>query len=259
MFHKYFFHILEYSWKEIETQKRNQLERQLHENELKSILSDLQQIREKIRFYMNINEIEFENEKLPIKIFNLDISGTERMYDVKLKERIAEKIKLEQICLDEKLIIDNIKKHTWDRLKVKPTKIRSIAADYFIENYPLCDLDERLGNDLIINEILQMPDLVKTINDFQPWTQKSMNSLSIELPKVMQQTAKNIHFERFSTAATKIIDRNLKAKPTSSHLFITPIPTQIIQIEIDDEHQVYEHNIKTYVSIQFHIYYGVGL
>lgn len=239
------------SWKSIEMQKSSAAEVEKSITELASVASELSRIKAKVELLLNANDnVASSDEKLPTKAFNVNKSGTDRLYERKAKERDAHKQKRIQFQRYQQEILTYIKRCTWDRLRVKPTKVRSIGAcDSFIENYTMTELDEKLGNDSNIEQILQMPEIIAAINEYRPWIPKTFSRSTIELPALRPSAMKSKNFERFTNVASKIIERNLKARATSSHLFITPIATEIVnEINIEDSQKVYEHNVRAYVS-----------
>lgn len=238
------------SWKSIETQKLLALETEKSIAEMANVASELSRIKAKVELLLNANDnIEASNEKLPTKAFNVNKSGTDRLYEMKAKERDAHRQKRIQFQRYQQEILEHIKRCTWDRLRVKPTKIRSIGAcDTFIENYTMTEEDEKLGNDSNIEQILQMPEVIVVINAYEPWIPKTFCRTKLALPPLQANAMKSKHFERFTDVASKVIERNLKARATSSHLFITPIATNTDEIDIENSQQVLEHNVRVYVS-----------
>lgn len=238
------------SWKSIEMQKSSAAEAEKSFIELASIVSDLSRIKANIQSLLDANEnIESNAEKLPTKAFNVNKCGTDRLYKTKAKERDANRQQRIQFQKYQQETLEYIKRCTWDQLRVKPTKIRSIGAcDTFIENYTMTETDEKIGNDSYIQQILEMPDVIAAINVYQPWILKTFCRKKLELPAMQANAMKNKNFERFTNVASKIMERNLKAQATSSHLFITPIATETNEIDVEDSQRVFEHNVRAYVS-----------
>lgn len=239
------------SWKSIETQKTSAAEAEKSIAELASVASELSRIKAKVELLLNANDkTESSDEKLPTKAFNVNKIGTDRLYEEKARERDALRQRRIEFQRYQQEILEHIKRCTWDQMRVKPMKIRSIGAcDIFIENYTMTELDEKMGNDASIEQILQMPEVIAAINEFEPWTPKTFSRGKVELPAPRANAMKSKVFERFTNVATKIIERNLNARATSSHLFITPIATESNEINIEDSLQVFEHNVRAYVSI----------
>lgn len=239
------------SWKSIEVQKASATEAELSIAELASVASELSRIKAKVELLLTANySIQSSDEKLPTTAFNVNKSGTDRLYELKAKERDAHKQRRIQFQRYQQEILAHIKRCTWDRLRVKPSKVRSIGAcDSFIENYTMTELDEKLGNDTNIEQILQMPEVITAINEYRPWIPKTFGRNELELPALRGSAMKSKNFERFTNVASKIIERNLKARATSSHLFITPLATETNEIDIEDSQQVFEHNVRAYVSL----------
>lgn len=239
------------SWKSIETEKTSTAEAEKSIIELASVASELARIKANVELLLNANDnTESSDERLPTKAFNVNKSGTDRLYEKKARERDALRQRRIEFQRYQQEILEHIKRCTWDRMRVKPTKIRSIGAcDIFIENYTMTELDEKMGNDANIEQILQMPEVIAAINKFEPWTLKTVDRGKLELPEPRANLMKSKVFERFTNVATKIMERNLNARATSSHLFITPIATETNEINIEDSLQVFEHNVRAYVSI----------
>lgn len=240
-------------WKSIEMQNSSAAQAEESITELASIASELSRIKANVELLLNANDnIASNDEKLPTKAFNVNQSGTDRLYEEKAKEREAHKQKRIQFQKYQQETLEHMKRCTWDPLRVKPTKVRSIGcSNTFVENYTLTKLDEKLGNDSNIEQILQMPEVIEAINVYRPWIPRSFCRHTLELPALRSNAMKSKNFERFTTVASKIIDRNLKARATSSHLFITPIATETNEIDIDNSQHVSEHNVRAYVSIHF--------
>lgn len=238
------------SWKSIEMQKSSAAEIEKSITELAYVASELSRIRANVELLLNANDnTESNDEKLPTKVFNVNKSGTDRLFEKIAKERDAHKQKRVEFERYQQEMLAYIKRCTWDRLRVKPTKIRSIGAcEAFIENYTMTELDEKLGNDSNIEQILQMPEAIAAINAYRPWIPKTYDRNKLELPTLRANAMKSKNFERFTNVASKIIERNLKARATSSHLFITPIATETNEIDIEDSQQLFEHNVRAYVS-----------
>lgn len=209
----------------------------------------MRDIKAEVITLIDANEVEFKETKLPMKFFNIDVMGIESKTEAHNRAMERMKCKLKDFCAEQMSTIHHIKQHTWDAMATKARKLRSISNNLFVENYPLSVLDEKLSDEHIIEAILKNPGLVKSINEFQPWTQKTISHRIIDVPTVITDCERSRHMERFSVAATKIIDKNLRASATSSHLFITPIATQSKDVDIQDENQVYEHSLRVFVRI----------
>lgn len=244
------------SWKSIEAQKTLAADAEKSIIELANVASELSRIKANVELLLNANDnTESSDEMLPTKAFNVNKSGTDRLYEKKAKERDARRQKRIEFQRYQQEILEHIKRCTWDQMRVKPTKIRSIGAcDIFIENYTMTELDEKMGNDANIEQILQMPEVIVAINESEPWTPKTFNRRKMELPTPPANLMKSKVFERFTNVAAKIMERYLNARATSSHLFITPIPTETNEINIENSLQVFEHNVRAYVSL--YIYSG---
>lgn len=239
------------SWRSIEMQKSSAAAAEKSIAELACIASELARIKAKVELLLNANDnIASADERLPTKAFNVNKSGTDALYEQKAKERDAHRQRRIQFQRYQQEMLAYIKRCTWDHVRVKPTKIRSIGAcDAFVENYTMTELDEKLGNDSNIEQILRMPEAIAAINEYRPWIPKTLGERKIKLPALRASATKSKNFERFMNVASKIIERNLKARATSSHLFITPIATETTnEIDIEDTQQVFEHNVRAYVS-----------
>lgn len=242
----YFFFADEESFFEIQEEKRLQENIEQHQNEREKLASDLNSIKSRITYYLETNEKESEEYKLPIKKFNIDISGTERLMKEKTVFVENEERKFREFCLKKKEMFVFIEEHLWNQLAVKPLKVRSTSAPFFVENYPINLVAEKLGNELWLNEALQRENIIKITSKSCPWFDRTINLNRFKLPEIdFDEPTKQA--DRFVTAATKIYDRCLKARSTSSHLFIVPITVQSDVVNTEDDSQVNEHNIRVYV------------
>lgn len=252
-----------HSWKSTEMQKSSSAEVEKSITELANVVGELNRIKANVKELLDANDsIKSLDVKLPTKAFNVNKCGTERLCKAKEMERDAQRQQRIQFHQYQQEILAYVKQCTWDQLRTKPTKIRRIGATTttacdtshshsgaFIENYVMTELDERLAND--IEQILQMPEIIVAINAYRPWQLKTFCRKCVEMPAQRAHTIKSKQFERFANVASKIIERNLKARATNSHLFITPLATETDQIDIENSQQVFEHNVRAYVSIYY--------
>lgn len=229
----------------MEKERQDQLEK--HRVEREKLQRDLQSVISRINYYLDANERELLEHRLPVKKFNIDVGGTERLVKAKQQQIQAQRRAFKRFCLEKKEIFTFIKEHLWEDFSVQPLKVRGVSAPFFVENYPIRLADEKLGNELWLREALDRDDVVKFINELSPWLEKTFSMNKAQLPEIdFDKPAKTA--DRFVTAATKIYDRCLKARSTSSHLFISPMAVHSEVVPIDDESQVFEHNIRVYVS-----------
>lgn len=231
----------------MELEKERQAELEKYRCEREKLQRDLQSVICRINYYLDANERELPEHQLPVKKFNIDVGGTERLLKAKQQQMQAQRRAFKRFCLEKKDIFCFIKEHLWEDFSVHPLKVRGVSAPYFVENYPIRQADEKLANELWLSEALERDDVVKFINELSPWLAKTFAMNKAQLPEIdFDRPAKTA--DRFVTAATKIYDRCLKARSTSSHLFIAPITVHSEVVRIEDESKVFDHNIRVYVS-----------
>lgn len=232
-----------------EIEKEKQLRRDIiqHQGDREKLWNDLKSIKSRLTYYLVLNEKETLEHKLPIKKFNIDIGGTERLIKEKLVYIQKNESELKKFCKKKKNMFSFIKEHSWNEFTVKSLKVRAVSASFFVENYPIKNVDEKLGNETWINEALQREDMINVINILCPWFDKTVTLTCLQFPEIhFDQPTTNVA-DKFVTAVAKIYDRCLKARSTSSHLFITPIVVRSEVVNIEDESQVFEHNARVYV------------
>lgn len=236
------------SWKSIELNRQTKDECAAYETELADIKENLDRIKRTIVNYLDINECEPKDEQFPIQFFNLNATEA----DIK-SGALKEQIEAEQECLEkefcnEKARIENIKHIMWDCFETKPQKLQGIFTDIFIQNFPLTDLDEKLGDETLLNKVLGNQDLFHAVCELKPWIHPNiMMDSDIEWPAESQTTTKAT--DRFSLLATRIIDQQLTSKVNLDYNFFSILPTEQENVDIHDETVVNTYNVKIYVSI----------
>ncbi|XP_055325488.1 cilia- and flagella-associated protein 43 [Sitodiplosis mosellana] len=233
------------SWKSIELARQTREECAAYETELENIKQDLDRIKRTIVHYMDINERQPNDEQFPIQLFNLNATEA----DIKsgaLKEQIeAEREALEMEFSDEKARIENIKQIMWDCFDTKPQKLQGIFSDIFIQNFPLTDLDEKLGDETLLNKILEDQELFHQVCELKPWIHPNIHE-DIKWP-IETQTTKTT--DRFSLLAARIIDQQLTSKVNLDYNFFSTFPTEQENVDIHDEPVVNAYNVKIYHNI----------
>lgn len=231
------------SWKSIELNRQTKDECEAYETELANMKENLDRTKRTIVNYLDVNECQPKDEQFPIQFFNLNATEA----DIKggaLKEQIeAEREGLEKEFYKEKARVENIKHIIWDCFETKPQKMQGIFTDIFIKNFPLTDLDEKLGDETLLNKVLGNQDLFHTVCELKPWIHpNTMMDGDIEWP-ISQTTTKAT--DRFSLLATRIIDQQLTSKVNLDYDFLT----EQENVDIHNETVVNAYNVKIYVSI----------
>lgn len=237
------------SWKSIELNRQAKAECAAYESELANMKENLDRIKRTIVNYLDINECEPKDEQFHIQFFNLNATEA----DVKngaLKEQIeAERESLEKEFTNEKARIENIKHIMWDCFETKPQKLQGIFTDIFIQNFPLTDLDEKLGDETLLNKVLESQDLFHAVCELMPWIHPNiMMDSDVKWPIESQTTTKAT--DRFSLLAARIIDQQLTSKVNLDYNFFSILPTEQENVDIHDDTAVNAYSIKIYVSIK---------
>lgn len=236
------------SWKTIELSRLAELEYDHYERQLKGMKQDLERIKSTVIHYMDINMVKSSEEQFPMQFFNLNATEAD-LQSGALKELIETKRQcLEKIFEDEKTRILNIKQIMWDHFETKPLEMRAIFTNIFIQNYPLTDLDMKLGDEVVLTQVLQSEDLFKQIGALKLWIiQNHVDQEDIKWP--VANTQANKYNERFSAFASKIIDQNLSANVNLDLNFFSTLPTESIDLDINEEASVNSFSIRIYVSL----------
>lgn len=237
------------SWKSIELARLAKEECDYYEAQLSSMKQHLDQIKTTVINYLDSNELELKDDKFPIQFFNLNATEVD-IQSGALKQQIETKRKsLQQIFSDEKSRIENIKQIMWDCFEKKLQKLKGVFTDIFIQNFPLTALDEKLGNEIILKELLENDELFQRIAEWKPWIHPNvMIEDDIEWPTVEVHLHRNI--DRFSAFASKIIDQQLNSNVILDFNFFGALPMKSESVNINNETQVNAYNMKIYVSIQ---------
>lgn len=236
------------SWKSLELARLAREECENYECQLKTMHNDLERIKNAVVDYLNMNELEAEQEQFPIQFFNLNATEAD-IQSGALKEQIEfERVSLEKSFCGEKLRIENIKQIMWNCFETKPQKLQGIFTDIFIQNFPLTDMDEKLSDDMLLQKLLSDKELFNQISELKPWIHPSTTiKEEINWPTIDSQT--NKLSERFSTFASKIIDQHLTANVNLDYNFFGTLPMEPETVDIHNETLVNIHNVKVYVRI----------
>lgn len=233
------------TWKSMEFTRLADKENAHYAVQLESINHDLNALKTAISEHMDKNASELVDEQYPIQFFNLNASHQNDT----LKEYFeSERKSLEKMFFDEKLRVENIKRIMWDCFATKPQQLQSIhISDIFIQNYPLTNLDEKLGDESILSEVLKNDELFQRICNLEPWIHPNI-SIKNEIKWPNEKTQFKSTIDRFSLFASKIIDQQLTANVNLNYNFLSTISMESENIDISCERLVNAHNIRMHVS-----------
>lgn len=238
------------SWKTIELDRLATEEYEYYGAQLKAMNENLNRIKSTVISYIDSNELELRDDQFPMQFFNLNATEVD-IQSGALKDQIELKRELlQQTFFNEKSRIENIKQMMWDCFDTKLQKLQGVFTDIFIENFPLTALDEKLGDETILNELLKNEQIFRQICKWKPWIHPNLTiEEEITWPVVEIQAHKTI--DRFSNFASKIIDQQLNANVNLDLNFFSALPIETENVDISNETIVNTYNLKVYVSI-FH-------
>lgn len=112
-------------WTDVIARKVRSEEDKLYADVKTGIIENLNILKEQIGILLDKNEqIEDENEILPIQAFNLDEQTTEAIVEEARMERVDVQQKLHDVIEEKNSICDWIKENYWNDMTVKGSKVR---------------------------------------------------------------------------------------------------------------------------------------
>lgn len=229
------------AWKEIEQQRRECDQRKRLEPTIQFIRSELERITLATAALITSNE---DNPLVSIQFFNFDANEKSSLHEMANKDYFNEKTRLEYQLAQQHQQIECIKRFMWEPYVVKPVKIHGIQHSIAVENYPLTELEKKIGNEQFLNDILSSEDLSAHFCRLRNQQRCLDGYNDIEWP-VFEETRK---CEKFSAIVTKVCDQHLNTSTTWNQNYLKFISADNRIVDIGDEHACNEHIIKIHVG-----------
>lgn len=217
------------------------------------ILTDLQELKAKLKKLIDNNEVAPEDEKLPLEAFDLDKEGAHSLSVFAQVERdsVQSSITSESAALTK--ITNLIISTTWDLMAVKGKNLRGIFTRLKVENYALSHPDPKAADNLqraIMWRSSETP--VSKYDVFHPWIPKKYEQLALSLAHRPTFTSVEGLLKKSSSdqSGSQILTDGCNVfslSGTPSHEFIIPLTMRYTQFEVVSYHQMVAEIIMGFV------------